>query len=377
MYILNLKASDLSDTRYNSGFCKTNFRGKLEQSFFEAVRKGNKSEQLKALHYISFDVFERDVVTGNNFLHVVCKENSEDLFKKAKRLLSYHTQKVDKLICILNKENKTPLEYLENESFRLFINNLILKNFTGENIDRSVITAPVKEELKEVPTKEISNIQVGNEVSEKIDIDDFDFETDDDIVEVKTPPKGLDSMIGLENLKQTFKEEIVVPIKNNKNVFTNGFLLHGLSGNGKTYSIEKLAEDLGRDFVSATYLLTQKDPDKISETINNNIIKIDTDEMRDILVVASLLKDNYRKTQQQGFVFLDEIKNHFNENNLFSVKAAQAIENSAKNGMVLLTTTRNKDNIDSEILNSLRFEKVIELPFPNIQEIYSYLQSCP
>lgn len=375
MYITKSKLINFADTTRNEKTYRTSFNGKLEKSFFDAARKGNRSEQLKALHNISFDIFEKDLTTGNNFLHIVCIENSEDLFKKAKKLLSYNKLRINELVAIVNKENKTPLDYLKNESFRAFICGLLkIKPEIQNDVCTDNTVNIIPNETQKNEAENIDNL-VGNEITDEIIIDEFDFDSDENVTNETVHKNGINSIVGLNELKEVFNDEILTPLKNNKNVFTNGFLLHGFSGNGKTYSIEKLAEDLNRDFVSATFLSTQKDPDKITEIINNNIIKIDVDEIREIGNVASLLKENFKKTRLQGFVFLDEIKNCFTENNVFSVKIAQSVENSAKNGMVLLATTQNLDYIESNILNSLRFEKIIELPFPKIEEITSYLKS--
>ena len=79
-------------------------------------------------------------------------------------------------------------------------------------------------------------------------------------------------MWGFQNVKKVLTEEIINPIKQGHSIFTNGFLLESISGNGKTYAIEKLAEELNREIVPATYLIANQNIDTISEIIDNSSI---------------------------------------------------------------------------------------------------------
>ena len=181
--------------------------------------------------------------------------------------------------------------------------------------------------------------------------------------------------MGTTGSKKVFTDEIINPVKQSRMIFTNGFLLESISGNGKTYSIEKLAEELNREIVSATYLIANKNTDAVSEIIDNSIIKIDETEIRDIGEITKLLKKHYKKTHKQGFIFLDEIKYIFNEANPFSNKVKQSIENGARNGIITLATTIDKDLLPKDVLNSMRLEKIIELKNPNYNDIQPYIQN--
>ena len=87
-----------------------NFNGELEQKFFDAARKGNKKLSLSLLYDTRFNVVEKDSISGNNFLHVACKEGTKDFFFRAINLLKHNKDAVLKLLSDTNKEGKKPLE---------------------------------------------------------------------------------------------------------------------------------------------------------------------------------------------------------------------------------------------------------------------------
>ena len=362
----------------NSHHSNVVFRGELENRFFRAAKDKNKHAQLATLNNIKFDVFERDATTGNNFLHIVCIDGSAPLLQKALKLLRINKEKIDTIINTLNNDNKYPLDYLNDNKFKQTVyslfkpeqnSNLSTENLNNDNVLNNDPILP--NDLKELESNK--DEKVGNEISEPINISnilfgDEDIDTADDFTR-----NGLDAIVGLEHLKQVFISDIIKPLKDGRNVFTNGFLLYGLSGNGKTFSIEKLAESQNRSIIDASLLIStsEKMPDKTNELIENNIIKIDPDEIREIGSISGILKKHFIETNKQGFVFIDDIQKFFPRNSTYinNINAMQVIENSARNGMILLATTNDIEEINPSLLNSLRFEKLIELKPPKTNEI--------
>ncbi len=361
---------------------KTIFKGELETRFFNAVRNKNKQEQLVILNNIKFDVFEKDPKTGNNFLHIACREGTPPFIQKAIKLLRINKDKVQQIISSVNAENKCPLDYLKDNSIKQTIYSAL-----------GGIVGAKSEEKDDVTNETIvkSEEKVGNEIDEAIDLGGISFGDEEmfeeDLTDVSSSTKGLASIIGLKELKQTLENEIIKPLSDNRNVFTNGFLLHGLSGNGKTFTVEKLAEELNKEIIDASLLIatSAKDAQVESETeqpqintlIENSIIRINPDEIREISSVANILKKYYIETNKQGIVFIDEIQKFFPENITYinNIRAMQSIENSARNGMILLATTKNIEDINSSVLNSLRFEKIIELKPPKKDEIIDLISA--
>ncbi len=365
-------------TRHDSSLRVPNFRGELEVRFFDAVRKGDKNASLRLLNNIKFDVFERDAVTGNNFLHVVCKEGSEDFFSRALKLLKLNVSRIAEIIGVLNKDNKKPLDYTSDNDFITKV--YALAGLTGAGTAGAAAKSASAETTSAKPAEKEE--LVGNEITEEIDLDGFDFGTEPAQTETKTySDRGMEGIVGLSRLKEVFGEEIINPLNNGKNVFTNGFLLHGFSGNGKTYSVEKLAEELNREIMDSGEFIRSVEriekagkgsaDGKISELIDSVIIKINPDDIREIAGISNILKSNNKSTHKQGIVFIDEIQKFFPAENQYinNISAIQAIENSAKNGMVLLATTRELDSIDPTLINSLRFERLIENKPPMRSEI--------
>ena len=377
-----------------------NFNGELEQKFFDAARKGNKKLSLSLLYDTRFNVVEKDSISGNNFLHVACKEGTKDFFFRAINLLKHNKDAVLKLLSDTNKEGKKPLEYTSDNEF---INRICaIAGISAAEIGKN--SEQKKAEENSVVTEPESPEKIGNEIDEDIDLSGFNFDTDFEQQKppiIEFPPNyGMKGVLGLEGLKHIFTNEIINPVKKGRNVFTNGFLIHGLSGNGKTYSITKLAEELKRDIVlSSTFVsmitginsdykedenqpsdnengLTETEQ-KISEYIDSVMVKINPDNIREILTIAEIIRLNGIRTGKQGFVFMDEIQKFFPADNSYinNISAIQAIENSSKNGMILLATTRDIDDIDPNLINSLHFERLIENKMPNRTDALDLINS--
>lgn len=362
------------------------FEGELEVKFFKAVMDGNKREQLSILNNIGFDIFEKDQVTGNNFLHVACKDGSQAFLEKALKLLRINKTKIDEILNVVNKDNKVPFDYTKNENFKRTVYAILGKEPTvqpSKNIGNEVST-----EIKEIPQVD-AKPKVGNEVDEPIDVSGFSFGVEEEISNIAQPSiqkgsillekkKGLNAVVGLTAAKKILNDEIVKPIINQRNVFTNGFLLHGFSGDGKTYLVEKLAEELNRKIVEASLLISsQSDAAKLQEIIDKSIIRINPDEIREVSLVSEILKNYFAKTGKQGIVFMDEIQKFFPANNQFinNIRAMQSIENSAKRGMVLIATTNDKNMLDPNLINALRFERLIELKPPQKEDILELIRN--
>ena len=291
------------------------FGGELETKFFNAIRKGNKKESIKLLNNIKFDIFEKDSINGNNFLHIVCIEGTQEFFNKALKLLRINKEKIQQVLAMVNKENKKPFDYLKDDNFRNTINSLIGAEKVDGATEAIIATGVVAGATASTDSDE-ENQKVGNEITEKIDLDEFSFDEEDDVEPILTPKavqaSGINAIVGQDNLKQILEKEIIRPIKNNKNVFSNGILLHGLSGSGKTFAIEKLAEELGKEVVYASTLLNKIDSineqnngkfqdntsqieKEVERLIDSSVIKINPDDMRELFAISDMLKDFYTK----------------------------------------------------------------------------------
>lgn len=400
MYITNSPLYSNYPKNYTTKYKNTpkkniTFNGELESNFFKAVADGNKQEQLSILNNIRFDTTEKDQVTGNNFLHEVCKDGSQPFLEKALKLLRINKTKIDDIINSVNKDNKHPLDYIENDTFKRSVYSITGKDPSTEKILTAVENNSEKAELENVPStvNQILNSKinkiVGNEVESPIDVSDFSFEVEEDASNVVQTSiqrgstllknkKGLDAVIGLTSAKKILNNEIIKPIMDNKNVFTNGFLLHGFIGDGKTYLVEKLAEELNRKIVESSLLISsQNDSTKLQEIIDKSIIRINPDEIKEVSLVSEILNNYFLKTNKQGIVFMDEIQKFFPVNNQYinNIRAMQSIENSAKKGMVLIATTRDKNLLDPNLINALRFERHIELKPPTREDIQELIKN--
>lgn len=359
------------------------FKGELEVKFFNAMKDGRTAEQISSLNNIGFDVLEKDVNTGDNFLHSVCKNGTQSLFEKALKLLRINKAKASEVINATNNENKTPFDYLNDDTFKNRVKSLFGVGVVASIQPQSAQEAPkepvfANEEILAKPessTTSVGGEKVGNEIENQIDLTGFSFEEEQatPLSQEKIKKTGLGAIIGEDAVVKVLNDEIVTPLTNNKNIFTNGFLIHGLSGNGKTYTVEKLAETLGREIVESSKILdlASKDESKLAEAIDKSIIKINTEEPRQIVAIAEILKNNFQNNRKQGLIFSDEIKTFFDEDSRYSAKlnAMQSIENGAQKGIVILATTNNLKSIDVNATTSLRFEKILEVKPPSKEQV--------
>lgn len=173
---------------------------------------------------------------------------------------------------------------------------------------------------------------------------------------------GLDSVAGMQDLKALLVNEVINPLLHPEKYIKfklgipNGILLYGPPGCGKTYTVRKLAEELGYNYievkasdVGSSYV--HGGVEKISRVFDRARVSAPTilffDEIEGLVPNRDILtgSDNYK--QEEINQFLTEM-------------------NDSGSSNVLVVGATNRPNlIDKAILRSGRMDKRILIPPPD------------
>lgn len=387
----------------NSYLNAVSFNGQLEDEFFNSVKDGNQNSAINALGKINFDILEQDIENGNNVFHYIMQDNSEAMWGKLNILLKnivsrVAPEKINIALRTKNNQNKLPYECAVDNIFLKKVQNDIDSITPKKNITNETVSAPtIKTETKASLTNNVINTQsenkelVGNEISNDIEIDDdLDF---GNFTQAKTPVASkneekiqaktelFDDVVGINEAKYVLKEFIAEPLKKNKPILVNGILLYGTGNNGKTYIVESLCKNMDREIITTRKMLslldkTNQSPKEIENLLDKYVISISVDDYRDVDNVLDYIKTNHKKTGKQTIMFIDELAKLFqsdqNTGGRYSYRDVpefmRKFDNFSLNGGVLIGTTNDIGLIQSDLLRANRFQKKVELKFPNKDE---------
>ncbi len=382
--IVNNKA--YYNKNYATSVNKISFKGQLEDSYFSAAKSGNIQAQLNGLNNIGFNIREIDLATGNNFLHSALKSGDKRVINKALILLGLKTnnnpQLAKEIVEGVNSEGKKPYDYTSDSSILSLIQKFTDKDLKEEKCAEPAIGT--YEAINEIPDDEITSLP------------DIDDEYDEYQIETpNVPPKDnlttwddesvidLNETAGLTKAKKVLLNRIVEPLNNGKKVKDNGFLLYSATKCGKSFLLKSLAKTINKEIITFkdfeklvekavddTKNDIEKQQKAISEILDKNIIQVtDVQELESAIDFA---KENYKNTNKQTIIYIDEIKGILPDVNAasssFVTKAEQLIEDSASKGFVLVATTRGIDEISPDSIRSGRFDRKIELKLPTKDE---------
>lgn len=328
----------LSATTYRKNL---NFRGKLENDFFEASKNNDTKSQLKALSSINFDITCKEEGSGNNFLHISLINGEDSVIKKALNLLR-NKKKEDRFIAIMQKNNEghEPAFYTDDEGLKQRLKNLI------------GIDLPVTQKEEPQQNTGLNELKEGEEIKPAENtisfFDDIASPANDKIDEVKqndeneTSNEILSDVIGHNDVKEQLNTLIIQPYKTNQFIPINGFLLYGPSGIGKTHLVKSLFKELNEEYRLASSL-------------------------GDFEKYLEIAEDRFRKEKKQTPVFIDNIDvllpkmEQWRGDNVKTSRLMQLIESSASKGLILIGVTDKKFSIEPNAIAPNRFDKHIEL----------------
>ncbi len=247
----------------------------------------------------------------------------------------------------------------------------ITHGFVGADLEVLVKEAAMRSLRRILPEIDLDEEKISSEILQKIQISNEDFR--DALkevrpsalreVQVQIPNITWDDVGGLDQLKEELREVIEWPIKHQEafdyvDVETpKGILLHGPPGTGKTLIAKALAKMTESNFISI------KGPELLSKWVGES---------------EKGVREIFRKARQAApcIIFLDEVdalvprrgsvnsESHVTESVvsqiLTEIDGLEELHN-----VLIIGATNRLDIVDEALLRPGRFDRIIEVPFPN------------
>jgi len=243
--------------------------------------------------------------------------------------------------------------------------------FVGADLEVLSKEAAMRSLRRILPEIDLDEEKISTEILQKIEITSEDFR--DALkevrpsalreVQVQVPNVSWDDVGGLEELKEELREAVEWPIKY-KEAFEyvdvetpKGILLHGPPGTGKTLIAKALAKMTESNFISI------KGPELLSKWVGES---------------EKGVREIFRKARQAApcIIFLDEVDalvprrgsggsgSHVTENVvsqiLTEIDGLEELHN-----VLIIGATNRLDIVDEALLRPGRFDRIIEVPFPD------------
>jgi transitional endoplasmic reticulum ATPase len=243
--------------------------------------------------------------------------------------------------------------------------------FVGADLEVLSKEAAMRSLRRILPEIDLDEEKISTEILQKIEITSEDFR--DALkevrpsalreVQVQVPNVSWDDVGGLEELKEELREAVEWPIKH-KEAFEyvdvetpKGILLHGPPGTGKTLIAKALAKMTESNFISI------KGPELLSKWVGES---------------EKGVREIFRKARQAApcIIFLDEVDalvprrgsggsgSHVTENVvsqiLTEIDGLEELHN-----VLIIGATNRLDIVDEALLRPGRFDRIIEVPFPD------------
>jgi transitional endoplasmic reticulum ATPase len=248
---------------------------------------------------------------------------------------------------------------LHNDTCTPYLDYVILKAISKDIEERyktadEFLTALNDTGKAELKPKEATVISNGKPTEKKSEVRPTSFK-------VKVIGKGFDLIAGMNELKDTLYQDIILPL-NDKELYEqykvsipNGMLLYGPPGCGKTFIAQKFAEEINYNYVEL------KPSDLASIYVHGTQEKI-----------AKLFSD--AKEKAPTIIFIDEVDAILpnREGNLSQSYASEVNEFLAQmtechqHGIFIIAATNRPEKIDPAILRTGRMDKVIYLAPPDL-----------
>jgi transitional endoplasmic reticulum ATPase len=249
----------------------------------------------------------------------------------------------------------------------------VTHGFVGADLEILAKEAAMRSLRRILPELDLEVEKIPSEVLQKIIITDQDFK--DALREVRpsalrevlvqVPNVTWDDVGGLESLKEELREAIEWPLKHKEAfehvdvVAPKGILLHGPPGTGKTLIAKAVAHTTESNFISI------KGPELLSKWVGES---------------EKGVREIFRKARQAAscIIFLDEIDaiapsrssgtsdSHVTERVvsqiLTEIDGLEELHN-----VVVIGATNRLDIVDSALLRPGRFDRIIEVPMPDVK----------
>ncbi len=267
---------------------------------------------------------------------------------------------------IILNERKKPLKFLDADT----------------SIDEQTLKV-IKKALQQEPENRFKSakefiLAINGEIEIEIEIPQTTDKKTISITKTKRKVKGngFNAIAGMEELKETLKVDVIDALNEPEKyaeyglTIPNGMLLYGPPGCGKTFFAEKLAEEVGFNFI------------KINPSDIASIYVHGTQEK-----IAEIFKQ--ARENAPCIIFIDEFDavlpsrqddishSYASEVNEFLVQ----MSNAAEDGLFVIGATNRPEKIDSAILRTGRIDKIFYVPPPDFKarkELFKiYLKNRP
>lgn len=201
------------------------------------------------------------------------------------------------------------------------------------------------EEPKSAPNKEIIKIK-GTEAYNRLDTPEL---------------PNLDSIVGLDKIKNALRTSIIEPVVNekfnnklqqNKSSIPNGLLLVAPPGNGKTSIVKALGAEASMP---------------VFEVTNAN-------EMSSLI---SILSKEYENTQNRAIVFMRGLDNLFEEgrtNGELTNQILSTLNETSKKGVLMVFSAECPENIPKAILTPGKIDRILSFKSPDYNARIDYIR---
>ena len=249
----------------------------------------------------------------------------------------------------------------------------ITHGFVGADLEVLSKEAAMRSLRRILPEIDLDEDKISSEILQKIQITNADFK--DALkevrpsalreVQVQIPNVSWDDVGGLDQLKEELREAVEWPIKH-KEAFDyvdvetpKGILLYGPPGTGKTLIAKALAKMTESNFINI------KGPELLSKWVGES---------------EKGVREIFRKARQAApcIIFLDEVdalvprrgsggsESHVTENVvsqiLTEIDGLEELHN-----VLIIGATNRLDIVDEALLRPGRFDRIIEVPNPDVQ----------
>lgn len=308
------------------------------------VELGNLDEALEAFNTaIELDWNNGSAWAGKGKVLLASEEFSEalDAFETALEIDDSDEDAVQGKAAVLIKINENPSEFPQVDS---------TQNSQSSSIPESEKEIP---DISETTPKPASKRSQGKKVFQKP-------------VENKknTKPKGFACVAGMQELKDLLTRDVIKPLKNPENykkfnvTIPNGILLYGPPGCGKTFIVEKLAEEVGYNF---KIVPPSKIGSKYIHETSDNIAKVFTEAKDNAPTILFFDEFEALVPKRESLGAEGQFKNE--EINEFLTH----LNNASKHGILVVGATNQIDLIDRAVMRAGRMDKVILVPPPDLE----------
>ena len=178
--------------------------------------------------------------------------------------------------------------------------------------------------------------------------------------EVNPEMKSLDDIIGMENIKQELRENIIIPIKD--------------STKNKLCEIDNLSLPNGILFASPN------GTDSIVSALVNetDLPALQIHSLQELTPMIADIEKNYKEKGIRTIVVASNFDNLYTEDdNSVQVernKFVNTLKNCSKKGLLFVATTKDKANIGNTFIHAGLIDKVLTLPCSNAEERQEFVQ---